>query len=461
MYALLTVPLLGQEVDKRTIAFPLNFHGPSDFSNTQFDGSADFGSTQFHVLADFGSARFAGTADFSDAQFAGQAYFGFARFDSLADFWSVQFASQAYFGSVQFAGQAYFGFARFDSLADFGGAGFDKLADFRGAEFDRTANFRAARFAGRADFRLADFKKKIDFREAEFVDSATVADFSLAIIRDTVLIGIQLIDIQEPGSSQRYDFMRANLIPAGEIMTPADTSISDSQDTTIIPAKTTIFPGSKIILYGPVDLKIQLEKLEFVDVYDSLNYYSKKDIISVLKDKSFAKNKAALFEIDYLFARSTMYQKVSVEYEKYSVFHPLTWWRFLYNVTMGLGYRPFRLIYWALFLIIGFGIVYLIKIPRRINDYIAKDEKQIKSSRSRIKSDNSIYLSETIINCIYFSAMVLFTFRLKRDILTFFNIKEKRIIVSQWLLGFLIYVAFLTLSKSGSILQNLKDLFIG
>ncbi len=61
----------------------------------------------------------------------------------------------------------------------------------------------------------------------------------------------------------------------------------------------------------------------------------------------------------------------------------------------------------------------------------------------------------------YFSIMVFFTFRLKQKILTFFEAKEQRLIVTQWTLGFLVYLAFLTLSKSGSILQQLKTLFIG
>ncbi len=57
--------------------------------------------------------------------------------------------------------------------------------------------------------------------------------------------------------------------------------------------------------------------------------------------------------------------------------------------------------------------------------------------------------------------MVFFTFRLKKDILTFFESRSKYVIVTQWTLGFLVYLAFLTLSKSGSILQQLKTLFVG
>ncbi|MCH7785819.1 MAG: pentapeptide repeat-containing protein, partial [Bacteroidetes bacterium] len=249
------------------------------------------------------------------------------------------------------------------------------MASFERAQFHDAADFGSARFKEKISFTLTIFNKKIDFRNVQFVDKSTMVDFSLAVVRDTVLVGIQLssslpkydfgranLISQTSSSLQRYDFMRANLIPAGKLN-----------------------PGSKIILYGPVDLKIQLEKLEFVELCDTLSYYAKKDIISVLKDKSFERNKAAWFEIDYLFAKSTMYQKVSTKYEKYSVFHPLTWLKFIYNATMGLGFRPFRLIYWVILLIVGYGVFYMIKIPDRINEYIRKEKVWVKNTRRQTK----------------------------------------------------------------------------
>jgi len=70
-------------------------------------------------------------------------------------------------------------------------------------------------------------------------------------------------------------------------------------------------------------------------------------------------------------------------------------------------------------------------------------------------------MRETILNCLYFSTMTFFTFRLKGNYLTFFSKNEKISIVLEWLIGLIIYIAFLTRSKSGSILKNLKDLFVG
>ena len=129
----------------------------------------------------------------------------------------------------------------------------------------------------------------------------------------------------------------------------------------------------------------------------------------------------------------------------------------MYNATMGLGYRPFRLVYWVLGFIILFAFLYFLWIPQQINQYIFKDEK----SKDAFTLKRKISNTNTIIHCLYFSSMLFFTIRLRKDILTFFNKKEKRVIVYEYLLGLGIYVSFLTLSKSGSILHTLKSLFIG
>ena len=52
----------------------------------------------------------------------------------------------------------------------------------------------------------------------------------------------------------------------------------------------------------------------------------------------------------------------------------------------------------------------------------------VPDSNSTGQEKKEVYLSlwETLLNCTYFSVMVFFTFRLKRDILTFFDAKEKK-----------------------------------
>ena len=139
---------------------------------------------------------------------------------------------------------------------------------------------------------------------------------------------------------------------------------------------------------------------------------------------------------------------------------------------MGLGYRPFWIFGWAALMVLLGAIGYLVFLPNRVNEYLGVNARAIniaspwsvaglsfgRWSPPRYRHD---HLLNTIFSCVYFSTMIFFTFRLKKDILTFFTYQEKRWIIFQWTLGFLVYAAFLTLSKSGSILQQLKTLFVG
>lgn len=236
-----------------------------------------------------------------------------------------------------------------------------------------------------------------------------------------------------------------------------------SENGQVFDFSTTIFwPSARLVLDEPVELKIQPEKFKYISFGENLNYFLKKDIIENLKIKSFPNDKSAQFELDYIFAKSTMYQEqtgINEENKWYEIYKWPKWFiNTVYYWTMGLGYRPFRLIYWVLVTIIIYTAVFAKKIPSRINAYISNPDA---NSTGEEKKEVHLSLWETLLNCAYFSVMVFFTFRLKRDILTFFDAKEKRLIVSEWVVGFLVYVAFLTLSKSGSILHNLKELFVG
>jgi len=461
------------------------FYSRASFAFAKFHSRADFREVEFHYRADFEEAKFISNADFGGANFNSEATFFEAKFNGLANFWKARVYSQAEFGEAQFDCRANFKEAEFHSWAEFEGANFDSLADFREvqfnslanfkeaeshiwadftmAQFDSLADFRMAKFHGWTDFKEAQFKDKIDFKLAVLNDKIdfrgahidSIVDFSLAEIKDTVLVGIE-----KSSELQNYDFMRATLLEAG-----IDTIKAAS--TKGIPQKNFHYPGAKIVIYGPVDLKIQLEKFKFLALYDKLDYYSKKDIISTLKQVSFkgSEYQKERFELDYIFDRSTMYQKQSPNYEVYSAFNPICWGQFLYNITMGLGYRPFRLAWWVLGFIIGFGIFYFFKMRDSINGYILKKFEMKESSGTKRKKDvnqvSTISHTESLMNCLYFSSTLLFSFRLKGEILTFFNLKEKRYIVGEYLLGLLIYIAFLTLAKSGSILHNLKSLFVG
>ncbi len=411
------------------------FYSLANFGYVQFARRAYFGEAQFYSITDFKYARFKSRAYFGEIHFKGLTNFMGSKFDSLAQFVSAKFESEAYFKEAKFHSQANFERSIFYSKADFSWATFDSLADFGKANFFGLVDFRRANFKNKANFNSAIFKNQLDFREAN-IDS--IVDFSLASISDTIWVGI-------PNSSkwQKYDFMRSKLA----------------------------IRAAKIILCGPVDLKIQIEKFKFISLWDKLDYFSKKDIISTLKDLGFKEDKynKEKFELNYIFEKSTKYQVKSTVYTKNKWYRFQLWpkWikNFIYYITMGLGYRPFWLAWWVLGLIICFAIFYFFKMRDSINGYILKKFEMKESSSTKRKKDVievcNISRTESLMNCLYFSSMLLFSFRLKGEILTFFKLKEKRIIVGEYLLGLLIYIAFLTLAKSGSILHNLRSLFVG
>jgi uncharacterized protein YjbI with pentapeptide repeats len=447
----------GAQFDGWTYFRGAQFDSRADFSGAQFDSWANFSGVQFDSRADFSGVQFDSRANFSGAQFDSLIYFDWPQFDSWADFSEAQFGSWANFSGAQFDSLVYFNGAQFDSWANFSWAQFDGWAYFRGAQFDSLVYFRGAQFDSWADFKKAKFKDNIYFNSSIFnkwIDFRDVTtnyfiNFSLAKLKDSIHIGIQNSD-----TLQKYDFSRAILLTHGKEKIPADT-LKGTQE------KIFKYPGAKIILYGPVNLKIQLEKFKFISLCDTLSYFAKKDIISTLKLTSFNQDhyKKEQFELDYIFAKSTMHQKELPYYKRYSIVHPMQLWRFLYDITMGLGYRPFRLIFWVLFFITSFTIFYFIHMREKIHGFISKDEK-VRVSEKKRKTDPTHSVVQ-FIYCFYFSAMMFFTIRLKKDVLTFFKSKELLIVVGEWIIGLLIYIAFLTLSKSGSILHNLKSLFIG
>jgi len=368
-------------------------------------------------------------AYFRNAQFDSLADFRKAKFDSRADLDGAKFYGRADFEKAQFHSQAGFALAKFDSLADFRVAQFHSWVYFVGTQFAGRADFLAAQFAGRADFTRANFDSRADFRGTQF-DS--LPDFERAHIESEFFVGSR--------EGQKFDFNR---------------SIFSKQ--------------SKIILCELAEINIQTEKIKHIFLLDTLSYNLKRLIIENLKDKSFKENSKAQFELEYIFDKSTMYQEKRDEYIKnkwYQIWKYPKWFlNTLYYITMGLGYRPFRLAWWVLGFIISFGIFYFFKMRDSINGYILKKFEMKESSGTKRKKAvdevSTISRTESLMNCLYFSSMLLFSFRLKGEILTFFNLKEKRFIVGEYLLGLLIYIAFLTLAKSGSILHNLRSLFVG
>jgi len=402
----------------------LNF-GKTNFVSAHFDNTVNFRLASFGAKADFSDARFDSAANFKHARFEDEADFSGTQFNNMADFGGAQFKGEADFSGAQFDSSANFDFfGHFAGVANFESAKFNRRVGFDDTGFTNGANFRHTKFNGEGSFYFTIFHGEVDFRNVQF-DNLRL---TRAKIKGKLM----------PGSNdgQKFDFTRA------------------------------IFsPEARLELHELVELKIQPEKLKYILLENELGYFLKKDIIENLKSKSFPNDNGAQFEPDYIFAKSTIYQAQADEYTE-NRWHEISKWpkwigNTLYYWTMGLGYRPFRLIWWALGIVIIYTGIFMKKMRERVNEYITGnfETKQRSTNENGEKPPPGFW--ESLLNCAYFSVMLFFTFRLKGNILTFFNGREKRLVVSEWLLGFFVYVAFLTLSKAGSILHNPKELFVG
>lgn len=313
----------------------------NDFSNLTFSRPARFDSALFYY-ANFENSIFNNIVSFQSSIIEKDAIFFKATFNEYADFQYANFQN------------SYFNSSIFYNKADFRGAVFLYHSDFRSAEFYNRADFRDVLFRSGSNFSEVFFYQGIDLRNIKH--EINNFNFSYATIFDTVFIG----DINTKIGG-KYVFRNARFIPGGKIEFRTDTSVVNYGNTLN-------YPGGRIILYGHADLELQEENIKFLELYHRLDYYTKNDIISRLKEENFKDNERAKSELDYLLARSTMYQKQSVVYEEYSRFNPVRWGRFIYNITWGLGFRPIRFFYWLPLLLLVVGLYsrfYFIKRSRK------------------------------------------------------------------------------------------------
>ncbi|MBN1465572.1 pentapeptide repeat-containing protein [candidate division KSB1 bacterium] len=379
----------------------------------------DFSYGTFDRLADFRHAAFDTAADFARASFGGADFFA-ARFNGFAYFWRAAFAGSASFSRAQFDSAAYFVGCAFRGGADFGQASFNSAADFRGVLFGGDADFSQATFHDTMDLRGATFAAAAHFADAVFQHDR--ANFTFTVIKDDLIIG------SSSRAVQTYNFKDAVFSPKG-----------------------------RIVIVNRVKLHIPLEKMKFVTIADHLDYYSKKSLIEFIKDASFKAdgNKFARerLELDYIYAKSTMYQdKVFGESEN-RLYQLWKWPRWgsnlLYDLTMGLGFRPFRLVFWLLGVILFYAILYSLTMADDVATFIrqqARGEDQPSARGEDLASPVA-----TLINCLHFSASAVLTCRRHKYILTCFPEREKIVIFSEWLFGLIILISFITLSKPGAI----------
>ena len=426
----------------------VNFKGQAIFKNTIFNDHVNFNHCIFNGHVDFSNATFF-KSNFWGTKFQNKVEFVNCKFEDSSLFMETTFYNKASFSTAKFIKKVNFEQAKFMDEVNFHSTIFDKGASFFHSYFKTVAAFDKTKLSGELDFSRAIFGDKIDFSKAIFKNSAKV-NFSGAKIINTLIIG-------NLNNVQNFDLRLAQLLPAGKVEARIVVR-TGPQNNIIKPEIVSLFgPGAQILLNGPAYLKIHAEQFPFIDLPEEMDYFSKKFIIEETKLRSFPNEqyKSERFEMDYLFAKSTLYQREYSEFQEKSFFDCFV--SFLYNITLGLGYRPFRIIYWIFGLWLVFAAIYLWKFPYVINNYLAK----IYDVNSTHVDRNKVLDFSTFLNCLYFSAMVLLRIRLKGTILTHFDNREKMLICVEWLFGICIIIAFFTFSKSGSILHNLKDLIAG
>ena len=315
------------------------------FDGTEFFDRTYFREADFHSFASFSDAVFhSEECTFRMAHFRAGVGFDRVRFLRLVDFAAVQFDTACFFWKAHFGGVAGFKQAIFTTeCTDFIDASFHDYALFSLASFGDCTRFTGCQFLGVVDFRDARFKGKVRFNEASFYRKADfryayfgtlgIADFSFATVRDTIFVGDSPLQL---GRIQHFDFSLTKFLSEGKEKMLTDTlCVRQSHEVS--------FPGAKIVLCGIVDIRLPWERFELLEIENSLDYFSKANIVSYLKESSYKGDQYSRerFELDYLFAKSTMNQLQSGEDP--SILRRL--WNGFYEMSLDLGYRPFKIFY--------------------------------------------------------------------------------------------------------------------
>lgn len=359
-------------------------------------------------------------------------------------------------------------------------ASFSKPLSFNNSIFERgfwsigsTYNqlkFSKTRFKENVDFVISTFLQELSFYESHFEKNiqfvqvgANTIDFSYSSLSGSLnieLTGIKKLILLNTlfSDSSEVRFWKSSITDSliiGIIPSLSREPIKKIQNYNLLWA--TFGADTKIVLNGPVRIKLQLERLKYLTINNELDYFDKKYIIDEVKrlnyaDPVFTRER---FELDFIFAKSTLYQKISNTYEEYSLFSITRLANFIYYTTMGLGYRPFRIIPWLIIILLGFSVWLWLRIPSQINKYINKAEKK---KQPELDNENKF---TTFINCFYVTAGLFFGIRLKQDVLTFFKPNERWRIIVIWAIGLLMYFYFIYFAKSGSILNSIKGLITG
>ncbi len=478
-----------------------NFRGVSSFEDVVFGGSLVFAETMFRdsisLLIDFPNphfrnAQFLGLTRFQSIQFANPVDFTTTQFggDGALSIHNSRFWATPMFRGVVFSGPVTWRTVDCDNLVAFWGSRFSDSVDFYNVRFLRDLSFNHCQFlrpldhetnpekmhrsrvfrfesstvAANVSFDNSFIARPLDLRGLSHDTASTTASSTVtfwgANLCDTLFVGNRFTS-----NSLYLDLTRCQLV-SGDLRSKLVSLYSDSlraQGNFFQPRLTEASfedrPGAPaIVISAPIRLKIQIEKFNILSIEDSLSYYDKKEIIEYLKAESFASNdqKAERLELDYLLARSVAYQKVATTYEPYDWKNlPQIVGSWLHSATLGFGYRPFKLLYWALGFALAFAAMYFWMHGHA--DAITRYVKKLSSAENTAQVNWGSRI-ERFYYCLWFSITVLLAIRLKPQLLTSFDHRQKRFILTEYLVGIGLYAYFIFASKAGSISTRIMQL---
>lgn len=314
------------------------FMGVTDFSNTLWNHTG-FSEAAFNQPVVFDGSEFLNDVNFENAQFKKDTLFNFVLFNGSAFFNYTRFGSYSYFSGSRFSRDASFSDVRFDGASDFSNSSFTRDANFARTEFD-TISFSGVIFGGVAQFGLTRFHRLADFDSSKF---AGMASFIISRFEDAVSFSNASFEDDAVFGGIKFE----RLLNFRDAKFEKKLNLKASQIFDVLLENATFGSGSKIVLED-TDFSIFRAPWKTVGSHIQYNGAAYLALIKNYKDLNwFSDSNDAYY----------LYRKQSLEYEPSS---PMKILDYLAWIFYGFGVRPEIPIGWSIFIVLAFGMAFLL-----------------------------------------------------------------------------------------------------
>jgi len=189
------------------------FHGGTDFFNSEFSKWTSFRGAQFHDAThdfrestfdqlDFSEVNFTGVVDFEGASFTSSVGFDNVEFEKLVSFKDIEVVELVSFEGAHFSEVVNFNKAVFSGGARFNRAMFFDEAYFENVSFGSQANFRGVQFT-KSSFMGARFERYSNFDDVKFKEDTIARDVTFC--GEASFKRVEFQDVSFSGSIFRFD----------------------------------------------------------------------------------------------------------------------------------------------------------------------------------------------------------------------------------------------------------------